>query len=88
MIYTSNAIENFNRQLRKITQTGSASRLSPILCKPQRGRRIYLRQTEGYIWREETAHMKRTKEGKGYVNCFRLPTSGVCRIFRSFSKRQ
>ena len=27
------------------------------------------------------------KRRKGYVNCFRLPTSGVCRIFRSFSKR-
>ncbi|WP_307756195.1 hypothetical protein [uncultured Cloacibacillus sp.] len=24
-------------------------RLSPILCKPRRSRRIYLRQTEGYI---------------------------------------
>ncbi|WP_423767201.1 tyrosine-type recombinase/integrase [Cloacibacillus porcorum] len=36
-------------QSKHICKKIKEKRLSPILCKPRRSRRIYLRQTEGYI---------------------------------------
>lgn len=47
--YYSQAAKNGAELFAALEREPFDLRLSPILCKPRRSRRIYLRQTEGYI---------------------------------------